>query len=215
MTHTHTHFSRQLLFWNEQVETAVFPWLCSSSCRHGQQTVAEWVACVENADRRDDVLVCEVARTHSGLGGRGGGVWCLVVRGGGDLGRQPGPWSIQPPTNHMPQHSGEVGYMRLIKRRMVESIKWVWGLLRPVKLESCAWEKNWFKKQKSEPIAFVKSADERKYILTDSSSINWMSYISQFSKKIKCGVSDGWRQPFKWQEAATDGAQKQTWQWLD
>lgn len=33
--------------------------------------------------------------THSGLGGRGGGV-CLVVLGGGDLGRQAPLWSIQP-----------------------------------------------------------------------------------------------------------------------
>lgn len=51
----------------------------------------EWVVIVEDADWRDDVLVCDVARTHSGLGGRGGGVCCLVVQGGGDLGRQPGP----------------------------------------------------------------------------------------------------------------------------
>lgn len=33
--------------------------------------------------------------THSGLGGRGGGV-CLVVLGGGDLGRQAPLWSVQP-----------------------------------------------------------------------------------------------------------------------
>lgn len=33
--------------------------------------------------------------THSGLGGRGGGV-CLVVLGGGDLGKQAPLWSVQP-----------------------------------------------------------------------------------------------------------------------
>lgn len=52
-----------------------------------------------------------MARTHSGLGSRGGGVWCLVVRGGRDLRRQPAPLvnttSNQP--NATPQRGGRHG----------------------------------------------------------------------------------------------------------
>lgn len=43
-----------------------------------------------------------MAGTHSGFGCRGGGVCCLVVLGGGGLGRQAARWSIKPPTNHTP-----------------------------------------------------------------------------------------------------------------
>lgn len=70
--------------------------------------------------------------------------------------------------------------------------------------------KNDFKKEKREPVAFVKSTDERKRTLTDSSSINCMSYISQFSKKEQTWCIRWMEAAIQRQEAATDGALKKT-----
>lgn len=64
-----------------------------------------WAMRVVREGRRMPLCVrMHMAGTHSGFGGRGGGVWCLAVLGGGDLGRQAPHWSIKPPTNHTPTH---------------------------------------------------------------------------------------------------------------
>lgn len=59
--------------------------------------------------------------THSGLGGRGGGV-CLVVLGGGDLGRQAPLWSAQPrwttKRNESMVGGGGMGQVRIRLKRV-------------------------------------------------------------------------------------------------
>lgn len=60
--------------------------------------------------------------THSGLGGRGGGV-CLVVLGGGDLGRQAPLWSVQPGWSTNRNGGGGGGGWQ-------ERVVWGWGLIQ-------------------------------------------------------------------------------------
>ena len=137
-------------------------WCVLGGCRKGGVCVCVWW---KQRGERDDVLVCEVAGTHSGLGGGGGGVWCLVARGG-DLRRQPAPWSIQPPTNHTPQHNVVEEWVEgwgheADQRRMGESIRWSCGWLQPIKTQDCmARRKKKKKKRKqhgteSEPLVYM------------------------------------------------------------
>lgn len=64
-----------------------------------------WAMHVVREGRRMPLCVrMHMAGTHFGFGGKGGGVRCLAVLVGGDLGRQAPRWSIKPPTNHTPTH---------------------------------------------------------------------------------------------------------------